>query len=238
MIDLHCHIMPNVDDGASDLNESIEMIRAQVRQGVTEICLTPHMRIDMFCTPDERIAQEYRQLVQRLEEEHIRVKLQVSREYFYDSEFRKRLRDGKVIPMGDFRVLLLEFGLEVPTEILPEASNRVREAGFTPLFAHVERYRAVQKDMELVKELMDMGTVIQINAGALLGEEGKLLKSVAWSLLRKGYVNVIASDAHGSRERIPNLRRCYNLLEKEIGRKNADILLCRNPEAILRNTEE
>lgn len=238
MIDLHCHILPNVDDGASDLNESVEMIRAQVRQGVTEICLTPHMRIDMFCTPDEKIAVEYRQLIQRLEEEHIRVKLRVSREYFYDSEFRKRLREGKVIPMGDFHVLLLEFGLEVPSEILPEASKRVREAGFTPLFAHVERYRAVQKDIELVKELMDVGTVIQINAGALLGDEGKLLKNVAWSLLRKGYVNVIASDAHGSRERTPNLRRCFNLLEKEIGRKNADILLCRNPEAILRNTEE
>ena len=238
MIDLHCHIVPNVDDGASDLNESIEMIRAQVRQGVTEICLTPHMRIDMFCTSDDKIAQEYRQLVHRLKEEHIQVKLRVSREYFYDTEFRKRLRDGKVMPMGDFRVLLLEFGLEVPSEILPEASKRVQEAGFTPMFAHVERYRAVQKDIELVKQLMDMGTVIQINAGALLGDDGKQLKNVAWSLLRKGYVSVIASDAHGIRDRVPNLRRCYTLLEKEIGRKNAEILLCRNPEAILRNTEE
>ena len=142
------------------------------------------------------------------------------------------------MPMGDFRVLLLEFGLEVPSEILPEASKRVQEAGFTPMFAHVERYRAVQKDIELVKQLMDMGTVIQINAGALLGDDGKQLKSVAWSLLRKGYVSVIASDAHGIRDRAPNLRRCYTLLEKEIGRKNAEILLCRNPEAILRNTEE
>lgn len=238
MIDLHCHILPHVDDGASDLNEAVAMIRAQVRQGVTEICLTPHIHAETFCASDEQIAAEYRRLLRRLEKARIRVKLRLSRQYFYDTDFRRLLREGRVVPLGDYRVLLLEFGVEVPAEILPEASKRVQEAGFIPMFVHVERCRAVQKDMELVKQLVDMGTIIQVNAGALLGEEGKPVKDVAWSLLRRGYVHVVASDAHGSRERTPNLRRCFKLLEKEIGRQNAQILLYRNPEAILRNTEE
>lgn len=237
MIDLHCHILQNVDDGPANLKQAMGIIRAQTRQGVTELCLTPHLHAGVFDASDEAVDDEFRVLERQVAAENIQIVLHITREYFYDSEFRRLLQEGNVTPLGDYRVLMLEFGTEVPAEILPEAAKRVLNAGYTPMFAHVERYRAVHKDCELVKQLMDMGVIVQINAGALLGDDGKALKNMAWSLLRRGYVSVVASDCHDLKDRAPNLRRCYALLEKEVGRENAQILLSRNPEAILRFTE-
>lgn len=226
--------MPNVDDGAYTAEEAMELLRMEVHQGVSEICLTPHFRVDLFCTPDEKIQSEYRKLYKLAKEAELPLQLYLSREYYYDAEFCKRLEKGAVIPIGAYNTLLLEFDYNASAATLLEAAARVSAAGYNPMYAHVERYRAIQKDAALAQKLVQAGVLLQVNADALLGDDGRQYKRTAWSLLENGCVNMVVSDAHNMKQRAPHLRRCATLLEQEIGKENAEILLHHNPLAVLR----
>lgn len=231
MIDLHCHILPYVDDGAFDMDVALELLEMEAEQGVTQICLTPHLRSEMFETPDKKILAMYDRLRQTAEENGIPVVLNLSREYYYDPQFRRALSAGQVIPMGG-QVLLVEFSYNSDFSVLEEAAQAVFAAGYQPMFAHVERYRVIQKNPDLVERLMDMGVRIQVNAGSILGSDGRYEKKTARYLLKNFLVFAVASDAHDPRSRVPNLGKCWKFLEKKFSRDYAEELLYTNPLSI------
>lgn len=233
IVDLHCHIMPYVDDGAADTDEALELLRSERDQGVTELCLTPHLRHGMFHSTDEKIITGFERLKDEALEAGLKLRMHLSREYYFDADFLKRLDAGDVIPMGPHKALLLEFSYNTPAETLLKASRRVQEAGYLPLFAHVERYGAIMEDTALAKQLYKGGTLIQMNASSLLGLEGWRQKHTAKQLLKQKSVHVIASDAHDSDLRTPNLKRCADYLERKVGAEAAELLLSINPRAIL-----
>lgn len=237
MIDLHCHIMPYVDDGAANLEEAMALLRLEAQQGITDICLTPHLRAHMFTSTDEKVLEGYERLKAKVQEEQLPLTLYFSREYYYDSDFRELLEAGHLIPIGA-ETLLLEFNYASSAKTLREAAKAVLDAGYTPLFAHVERYQAVQSDTGLVKQLTEMGTKIQVNAASLLGQEGWKKKWCAKALLRAELVDVIASDCHDVQVRVPNLAKCAVYLEKKFGRERMQQLLHDRPLYILKDTAE
>lgn len=232
MIDIHCHILPYVDDGAFDLDVALELLETEADQGVTQICLTPHLRQEMFETTDNKIRSVFERLQQTVEEEEIPIVLHLSREYYYDANFRKILASGQVIPMGG-RVLLVEFSYNSDFAVLEEAAQAVFAAGYEPMFAHVERYRAIQKEPELAFRLMEQGVRLQVNAGSILGTDGRYEKKTARYLLKNLSVFAVASDTHDPRFRAPNLAKCRKFLEKKFSRDYAEELLYTNPLSIL-----
>lgn len=238
LIDLHCHILPYVDDGATNMDEAIALLQLEAEQGITDICLTPHLRSDMFRTTDEKVKEMFARLRDAAAEEQIPVKLYLSREYYYDDSFLKRMDAGQMITIANSGTILTEFSYHSSEETLLTASRRIREAGYSPLFAHVERYEAVHHNPELIPELIDMGTMIQVNSSSILGLDGWGTKRLAWNLMKNGNVHVVASDAHDIRYRIPNLGRCAVKLEKKLGAAYAEAVLCRNPMQILNGLPE
>lgn len=232
-IDLHCHLMPYVDDGAANLEESIELLEMQARQGVKEICLTPHLRSGMFGTSDQEVRLGYERLCQVVRDEGIPIKLHLGREYFFDSEFSSRLRDRTVIPLGGSNTVLVEFPHDCSVAPFWETAYMCLDAGITPLFAHVERYQAVREHPAVLRDLAENGVLAQLNASSLLGQEGLRLKHTAWKLLKLGLIHVIASDSHNTDSRRPNLEQCRSVLEKKSGWSAAEKLLYRNPLSIL-----
>ena len=232
MIDLHCHLLPYVDDGANDLNTAMKLLREEARQRVKALCLTPHLRKGMFETSDEEIIRQYRRFHPLAKEAGIAAFL--SREYHWDRGFREKLRERDVLTMGKGNVLLVEFSSLHSREQILEGVETVCRAGYCPLIAHVERYPAV--DLETAERLTQRGALLQINAGSLLGEEGRRQKKISRKLVERGLAYVVASDAHDPEERRPNLEEARQVLGKRYGREQAKALLEENPLRILRGT--
>ncbi len=229
MIDIHCHLLPYVDDGANDLEEATALLSAEAEQGVTDLCFTPHLRSGMFETPDEKIRFQFGRMAPIAGGFGIRVF--ISREYHFDELFLEKLDARAVIPIGR-NVVLTEFSSAHGAEQMLSAVSRIREYGLTPLIAHVERYPAA--DADLIRGLRSAGALIQINADALLGYDGRYLKKFAWELLDADLVDVVASDAHGMPDRPPRMQACMALITKKTGPERAEKVLLRNPEKIIK----
>ena len=233
LVDLHCHLMPFVDDGAYDEEESLELLRMEVSQGVRTICLTPHLRAEMFETTDEEILRHFELVCRLAEEAELPLTLYHSREYHFDRILRKRLMERRLRPLGEGSTILLEFGGRHGAEEIMDAVKLVRRMGYTPLIAHVERTQPLQKDWSFAHTLRESGALLQINAGSILGREGLRQKLLCRKLLQQGLPSVVASDAHDIRIRVPELDRCAGFLEEKYGRALARRLLCSAPRAIL-----
>lgn len=231
LIDLHCHILPYVDDGAASMEEALELLETEHQEGVTELCLTPHLRSGMFGTPDEKIWEVFGRLKQAAGK--IPIALHLSREYFFDAQFCELLNAEQVIPMGR-NSLLVEFPYRCSFTMLEDAAQRVKASGLTPVFAHVERYAPIVDDPDNAARLLDLGVQTQINSNGILGTDSRLEKKICQILLKKNYVSLIGSDTHEPYRRVPNLEKCRKLLEKKYGGDCVQKLMYTNPLSILR----
>lgn len=238
LADIHCHLMPYVDDGAYDRDECLELLKMEAAQGVRTICLTPHLRADMFESTDEMVLEHFSMAEDLVREAGLPLKLYHSREYHFDRIFRKRLASGELRPLGEGDFLLVEFGGGHCAEEILEAVAMVRGAGWRPLIAHAERYYPLQGDWSFARELGAAGAFLQINAGSVLGREGLRQKQLCKRLLQNNLVDVIASDAHDVNVRAPELGACAQVLEKKYGRGTARRLLSSTPLAILQGSKE
>lgn len=232
-VDIHCHIMPYVDDGAATMEEALQLLTMEAEAGVTELCLTPHLRDNMFNSPDEKILYNFARLNQARQKAGIPVRLHLSREYFYDSRFKELLAARKVIPMGRKWFLLVEFSYNSPFSELADAAHRVKQAGFVPLFAHVERYHAIQQNPSKAAVLAEQGVRLQLNASGILGKDGHLMKKTCHTLLKERLIFAVASDTHDTVRRAPDLQKCGKYLEKKFGREYTEELMYTNPLSIL-----
>jgi protein-tyrosine phosphatase len=233
LADIHCHLLPYVDDGAEDLSISLQLIASEAQQGVRTICVTPHLREGMFGSSDHWIREKFAQLEEEIRQQNIPVRLCLGREYFYDSGFRRRLAEGRVIPLGNGTTLLVEFSTQHDFEVLLEGVERVQRAGYQPLIAHIERYFATCGQVDRVRQLIDAGAMIQVNANSILGDEGFKRRMFTRKLLKYQLVHVVASDAHDPRYRPSKIAQCATYIEKKMGPEYAQIVLRYNPLSIL-----
>lgn len=237
IVDLHCHILPYVDDGALRCEESDELLEMLFQQGVRVLCATPHLRKGMFETPDEEIQAQFADLLKRADRLGERMTLLLSREYHCDDLFRERLEAGNVLCMGAGNTVLMEFSSRHTFEDILSWVEGVRQRGYSPLIAHIERYPALNGSPEKVSTLIQSGAKIQMNAGSILGREG--FRQALWSkrLLKKSLVHVVASDSHDPELRPPELDACMKVLRKIVGSDDAMALLRDNPIKILSRIE-
>ncbi len=236
LTDIHCHLLPYVDDGAQTLQEAQQLLAAQCAQGVGTICLTPHWRAGMFETPHDKIQQQYARLCEYAASMPAPPKLRLGREYYCNTDFLHLLATGDVHPIEGTNTMLIEFS---PTrhdaQRICAGVQAVQEAGFTPLIAHVERYDAVRKDPALLAELTAMGAYCQMNAEGVLGKMGWREKQFCTRLLKMhaADIAIMASDAHRLNMRTPNLGDCTTLLQKKLPAAQWQALFIENPQRLL-----
>lgn len=237
LVDLHCHILPYVDDGAFDKEESAALIDMFVSQGVQAVCATPHLRKGMFETPDEEIKKQFSRMKKRAKDAGIPIRFFLSREYHADNLFYEHLKKGEIITLGKGNTILIEFSNVHTEENISRCIQRIIRFGYTPLIAHVERYKALTNDIEKINILIDEGAKIQVNAGSILGREGK--KQAKWTheLLDQKLVHVVASDAHDPEKRPPELEKCREYLEKKYGEEYTKKIMYVTPAKILLGKE-
>ncbi len=211
--DIHTHILPGIDDGAENVEVSLKLIATEKEMGVTDIALTPHFHLSNVSL--EKFLSErdesFKVLKEKLNETELfsDIKFYLGAEVRYDPNLIHI--DIEKLCIGNTSYLLLE-----PTGVFPfnfeNTLNFMLCRGITPILAHIERYDYILKDFSFLEKLIDSGVVMQCNASSVCG---KHRSSTALKLIKKGYVDLIASDCHNTVSRPPMLSEAYNKLKKQ-----------------------
>lgn len=226
-VDCHSHILPGVDDGARTLEDSLQMARVAVAQGTNRIFATPHgytdsYHVDPNVTKDKtyilnaalQAAAIPLQVLPAMELHHF-----VQRDGHPSTDL-SRIAKGEALGLGGYReprYLLLEFSFEDWPVDVADCLRDLRLAGIQVIVAHPERYVALQKAPDLIDAALDQGAWMQLTTGSILGRFGSAAETLSRVWLEKGYIHIIASDAHGPVTRPPGLQEAYDRIEQEWG---------------------
>lgn len=235
MVDIHCHIIPEVDDGAWDLEDAVKMARIAVHSGVRRIIATPHFR----GIPESReelpgILRQFRRLESAVRREGLNLELIPGAEILCVPQTLEMAHRDRLPTLGTSRYVLVEFYFDASAEFLELALEELQSCGYRPVVAHPERYSAVQRNLDLAYGWFRRGIVLQVNKGSVLGVFGRRAEETAVRLLHRGLVHVIASDAHSPEHRTTDLSLVRRWATENLGREYTRILLEDNPARISR----
>ena len=238
MIDIHSHIVFDVDDGPKNRAESKALLEEAYVQGVRTVVSTSHRRKGMFETPEEKIAANFSEVKQIAQEIAPDLTVVYGAEIYFSSDALEKLEKDLIPRLNDTRFALIEFSMNTPYRDIHSALTKVLMLGITPVVAHIERYHALENDEKKVRELINMGCYMQINSSSVLkprlfGDNYKFMKKRARYFLDKGLVHVVASDMHNLESRPPYMREAYELIVKKYGAEKASELFETNPSRII-----
>ncbi len=234
IVDIHCHILPGVDDGSKSLEQSKAMLDIAWEQGIRTIIATPHHMPEAKNASPETIAQKAALLQEYADEQHYDMEILTGNEIYYYGEASELLDAGKICTLAESTYILVEFSPMDDARYIRNSLSELQNMGYDPIIAHVERYMSLHKgSFEKIQELRDMGILIQVNAASVTGGFGKPTKVLVEKLLKKKLVDFIGTDAHSDGGRAPKILECAQLLQKKCDADYVEKLLYRNAEKYL-----
>lgn len=240
MIDIHSHIVFDVDDGPKTIEDSRALLEESYRQGVRTIISTSHRRKGMFETPEAKIEENFKQVQELAKEVADDLTILYGAEIYYTSDILDKLEQGKIPRLADSQYALIEFSMITPYKEIHTALSNVLRLGVTPVVAHIERYHCLENDEKKVRDLINMGCYTQINSSSVLkpklfGDTYKFMKKRAQFFLEKDLVHFVASDMHNLDPRPPYMQEAYQIISKKYGESHAEQLFRKNQELLLRS---
>ncbi|HWM94534.1 MAG TPA: CpsB/CapC family capsule biosynthesis tyrosine phosphatase [Thermoanaerobaculia bacterium] len=236
MIDLHCHILPGIDDGPKTLEEAIGMCRVAAAEGCRAMIATPHQRRGVWWNADrEAIGGLARELQAAVGPQ---MRILTGGEVHVDSELLaevERLPGGGIFTLAGSRYLLLEFDAHGRAGEAISLVHELAVAGWYPVVAHPEFIPWLAEDLELAGRLVSLGASMQVTAMSVTGDFGKGPQADTHALIDAGLAHFVASDCHGLQRRPPGLRRAYQLITGRWGADVAKRLVSDNPRAVVQN---
>ena len=193
MVDMHSHVLPGIDDGAKNPQESIALIRKMMSLGIQKIIATPHIMADYYRNTPETINNALSILKAELEKEKIEIDIEAAAEHYFDETFEDRIKRNDLMTMGDNYVLFEFSFISQPPNTVP-VIQKLNDLGYKPILAHPERYPYL--DIDQLRILHDWGAAFQINTISLTGYYGKETRKMAESLIDNQLVDFISSDMH------------------------------------------
>lgn len=234
LTDVHCHLLPGVDDGASSGKEMKEMLQMEYAQGVRNIIFTPHYRKDMFETPTDDIRRKFLKVKKILEDSGIDMNVYLGRECYAGSRLPEMLEKDKYLFMNRTRFVLVEFPYKQTFQNIRSQVYDLLVQGVVPILAHVERYSCLVEKADRIGELIELGAYIQVNAGSIIGDSGWSQKRFCHKLMKKNYIHFVGTDAHDTKHRKVNLGPCKEYVERKMGAAYAEQLFIQNPQMLMR----
>ena len=235
MIDLHCHILPGLDDGATDLGVSLDMARAFVEDGVSVVACTPHILPGLYHNTGPAIREAVEDLQQHLDQEEISLTLTTGSDAHMTPDFLAGLQSGKVLSLADTRYVLVEPPHHTAPPQLEEFFFKLLVGGYVPILTHPERLSWVQSRYGVIQRLVQAGVWMQITAGSLTGAFGRTALYSAERMMQEGCVHIIATDAHDATRRLPNLAAGRAAAARLVGDEEAEHLTMTRPAGVLRD---
>lgn len=240
MIDIHSHIVFDVDDGPKTLEESLSLIEESYRQGVRIIVSTSHRRKGMFETPEDIIFKNFSIVKHEAEKRFEHLQILYGGELYYTSDMLEKLKLKQIPTLNNTKFALIEFSMQTSWKDIHTALSNVSMLGITPVVAHIERYNALENQKERVKEIINMGCYTQINSSHILkqklfNDKHKRFKKRARYFLEENLVHFVASDMHNLDVRPPFLAEAYKIICRDFGKERANQLFIENAQSILKN---
>ena len=234
LIDIHCHIVPGVDDGAKSIHDAALMLKEEYENGVAAVIVTPHFRRGMFEPSKELVEQQFRKVRKLTRRSRSGMRVYLGCEYYINKEMVSDFLYERRPTLAGSRYVLAEFSSAHSYEVIRNQTYELIAAGYKPIIAHAERYQCLVKQPTRVGELIDLGAEIQVSAHGVLGAYGWKVKRFCWKLLKKYEVKYIASDMHDLKERNCRLKECAEVLEKKFGERYVRQLMIKNPMKIIK----
>jgi protein-tyrosine phosphatase len=235
MIDTHLHILPGVDDGPETMQESLLLARVLVEEGIHHAIATPHYNDEFPHRSALEIRERVNEMQYELDRNGIPLRLYAGHEVLIKPGLVEDIQAGRFATLNGSRYLLLELW---SSSWLPETDRVIFElqaSGIIPILAHPERYHTFQKDPSRLASLIQRGVLAQVTVGSLLGMQGNTIRRTAETLLKKGLVHFLASDAHGIHKRPPAVAGGLRCAERLLGRSVVYHLVEVRPAAIIQN---
>lgn len=237
MIDIHCHIMPGVDDGSGNLSDSAEMAQLAARHGTKKIIVTPHCNIHSGERNywDSEMENKFISLQARLREKNIPVEVFRGQEVFLSGSFMDGLRQKRFLTLNCSNYLLAEFDMRESAAVAYSKLHQLVSEGYTPIVAHPERYRFVHEQRDAIYRIKETGSLIQVNKGSLKGSFGFGIQKIALDIIETRQADFVASDAHSQYSRTPVLADVHEFICEKFSSEYADFLLKQNPLRVIAN---
>ena len=238
MIDIHSHVLPMVDDGASSVEQALRMLVQAYEDGTDEIVLTPHLAYDYgFDNPSDKIKDLYEDLKYIVNKERIPIVMHLGCEFLFSSLDTFTKYFDEITFMNDTKYLLIEFYFDVDSEDILKAIDAVMEKEYIPIIAHPERYECVKITIDVVKEGIEKGALFQMNKGSLFGDYGRTARETVFDLLDKHYIHFAGSDGHNTSSRNTYMYEAYRLIKDVYGKEYAKDIFIKNAKDMLSNKD-
>lgn len=234
MVDLHCHILPGIDDGARDIYDTLEMASIAVSSGVKAVVATPHCNIPG--TSNNYYGPAFTDALQKarkaLSDEEVPLKILSGMEVFVTYDLPDLIKEGKVLTINQSDYLLMEFDFGEEPDYIELMVKRVQNLGKKPLIAHPERYECIKDNPEFAHMLHRNGCLLQANKGSFLGRYSPESQRTAEYLAKERLLVAVASDAHSPEVRTPFMMEAFHAVDRFY---DANELFSVNPRKICMN---
>ena len=239
MIDFHSHILPNIDDGSRSVEETINLIKEAKEAGFTGISLTSHYIENYYETGKEERKLLINVIKEQLQEKGIDIDLYIANEVYITDNIIELLKDGKISTINEGSYLLFEMPLNVNQEPmnLDNVIYSMQENKIIPVLAHPERYSFIQKEPNIVLDLIDQGVLMQANYGSILGQYGQRAKLVVEKLLENDMIHFLGSDVHRANSIYKQIPEVLEKIEEIIGAEALKELTTINPNLAIANKQ-
>ncbi len=231
--DIHCHILPALDDGAADFEEAGNMLKIACEEGIRRIIATPHNYATRKSAGADSIAERVMRMNLYAKECGFPISLYNGNEIFYRMGLVELLESGEVLSLADSHYVLIEFEPGVEYSYLRDGLGEVLRFGYYPILAHAERYDCLFQKKGRLRELKNSGIYIQVNASSVLQGFMSEIKKRINILIKEDCIDFVGTDAHSNRSRAPRIKHSVDFLYKKLGKEKAGRILFDNPQSII-----
>lgn len=237
MIDIHSHIIPNVDDGARSVEETFNILKEAQEAGFTDVILTSHFLLNYYETNVQELIFWKEKLQEVLKKQGTKINLHSGMEIYITNQMEELLENKKILTLANSRYMLIELPLATNVKYFDYVVYYLEAKGIKPIIAHPERYKCVQKDPDIVEEYIEKGCLIQCNYGSIVNLYGREAEKTIKTILKKNQVHFLGSDVHRENGTYLIILDAIKKIRKIIGENKINEITTINPKKILQNEE-
>ena len=235
MIDFHTHILPNIDDGSRSIDETFNLIKEAKNVGFEGIISTSHYMENYYETDKPEREVWINAIYENLQAKNIDIRLYLGNEIYISENLIKLLEEGKASTINDTSYVLFEMPLNEEPMNLYDTVYQMIQCKLVPILAHPERYSYIQKEPDLVYDLVQKGVLMQANYGSIIGQYGEKAQIIVKKLLENNLIHFLGSDVHRQNTIYPKIPECLSEINSIIGEEKLQELTTENPKLALGN---
>ena len=235
MIDFHTHILPNIDNGSRNIEETFNLIKEAKEAGFEGIVLTSHYKEGYYETDTPERERWVNAITENLRAKGIDIKIYLANEIYITDNMMELLERGKASTINNTCYVLIDLPLDEEPMNLYQVIYSLQENKLIPVIAHPERYEFIQKEPEFVYELIEKGCYMQANYGSILGQYGRKAQLIVRKLLENHSIHFLGSDVHRQGTIYPKMKEALLEIEEIVGKDKLEDLTTTNPKLALAN---